>query len=605
MINPAFYENLVPLIADTHRNLKIDDAVVKFGFARNCTSVPVLQTEFAKAALTYPLVFLRKEGQPLQAVAMLGVCDTENLFVNTDNRWDADYIPLYLQHYPFNLMTGLQAEQLGIDDRCNALNFVRGELLIDAAGIEQQRVHEELQFFHDLQLELARTERTVTQLDELGLLVPLTDQLDTAECTVQLQDLYLIDEEKFAQIDHTALPALFESGALNLAYAHIASLNNMRYLLKRAARRVTEKPRAIRKMQALEAGFPRKLDADSQKPTLRLKAVETPVATAEQDIQRKQDVVKKLNEEMSRLAQEHKQRYAQDADETASTLTIDTPECPAVTKREIPQRTLITAAAVFAGIAIIWTFSVKKPGTPDIETKSTVVSTLPAGATAAPQALRGTDPFAGEMVQILPGKFRMGSTEGDSDEKPVRNVTISHAFELGKTEVTHKQWIDVMGRLPDNLSFKSCGDDCPVENISWKDAQQFISKLNTMSGKKYRLPNEAEWEYACRAGGTQTYCGSDNPDAVAWYGKAGRTPHPVATKEANAWGLYDMSGNVWEWVEDCYSKHYGESTSRCDARVLRGGSWSNDADTPRSANRYKRQDSERFNNAGFRLAKEL
>jgi len=145
--------------------------------------------------------------------------------------------------------------------------------------------------------------------------------------------------------------------------------------------------------------------------------------------------------------------------------------------------------------------------------------------------------------------------------------------------------------------------------------QEFIAKLNAQSGKQYRLPSEAEWEYACRAGATQRYCGGDNPDDLVWYGneKVGKSPHPVATRKPNAWGLYDMSGNVWEWVEDCYQNRYSEAqrdgrshtSGQCEARVLRGGSWSNAADTPRAANRYKRTVNDRFNNNGFRLAREL
>lgn len=190
-----------------------------------------------------------------------------------------------------------------------------------------------------------------------------------------------------------------------------------------------------------------------------------------------------------------------------------------------------------------------------------------------------------EMVIIPAGSFNMGSETGFYDERPVHNVTISHDFALGKTEVTQAQWQAIMGNNPSE--FKSCGDDCPVEKVNWYEAQEFIHKLNSKTGKQYRLPSEAEWEYACRAGEQLEYCGSANIERVAWYGtydnmagNSSNTTHPIATRQANAFGLYDMSGNVFEWVEDSYHDSYiaapadgsvwqGDSARR----VVRGGSW--------------------------------
>lgn len=190
-----------------------------------------------------------------------------------------------------------------------------------------------------------------------------------------------------------------------------------------------------------------------------------------------------------------------------------------------------------------------------------------------------------EMVIIPPGGFNMGSETGFFDERPVHRVTISRAFALGKTEVTQAQWRAIMGNNPSE--FTACGDNCPVEKISWHDAQEFIKKLNAKTGKQYRLPSEAEWEFACRAGETLEYCGSANVERVAWYGtyeslsgNSRNTTHPVALMQANAFGLYDMSGNVFEWVEDSYFDSYigapddgsvrqGDETKR----VVRGGSW--------------------------------
>lgn len=187
------------------------------------------------------------------------------------------------------------------------------------------------------------------------------------------------------------------------------------------------------------------------------------------------------------------------------------------------------------------------------------------------------------------------------------------AFGIGKFEVTQGQWKKVMGNNPSH--FSRCGDNCPVENISWHDVQQFIQKLNIQSGTNYRLPTEAEWEYACRAGGNHEYCGSNNSNAVAWYGAyaaygkgtSGKSTNPVGQKQANAWGIYDMSGNVWEWVYDWYGDSYPRGSKDPQGpptgtqRVMRGGSWySNIAYLPVSFRQYELPSS-RLNFIGVRL----
>ncbi len=136
-----------------------------------------------------------------------------------------------------------------------------------------------------------------------------------------------------------------------------------------------------------------------------------------------------------------------------------------------------------------------------------------------------------EMVVIPAGSFDMGSNN-DPSEKPVHRVTIGRAFAMGKTEVTQGQWKALMGNNPSKYS--DCGDNCPVEQVSWDDARAFIEKLNAKTGKQYRLPTEAEWEYACRAGGQHEYCGGDNPDSVGWYGALAK-PAAIAAKRPARW----------------------------------------------------------------------
>jgi formylglycine-generating enzyme required for sulfatase activity len=197
-----------------------------------------------------------------------------------------------------------------------------------------------------------------------------------------------------------------------------------------------------------------------------------------------------------------------------------------------------------------------------------------------------------EFVLIPPGSFMMGSTNGEDNEKPVHQVTISQAFYMGKYEVTQGQWQSVMGNNPS--LFKDCGGNCPVEQVSWDDAQSFINKLNESNdGFRYRLPTEAEWEYACRAGTTGDYAGTLSE--MAWYSEnSGGKTHAVGGKQPNAWGLADMHGNVWEWCQDGYHETYYAAPTDGSAwlsggeqkyRVLRGGSWGFVANGTRSAGR--------------------
>jgi formylglycine-generating enzyme required for sulfatase activity len=223
-------------------------------------------------------------------------------------------------------------------------------------------------------------------------------------------------------------------------------------------------------------------------------------------------------------------------------------------------------------------------------------------------------PGCPEMLVVPAGSFDMGSKDGPPDQRPVRRVTIPAPFALARTEITQAQWREVMGENPSQ--FKDCGDNCPVERISWLDAQEFVKQLSERTGQQYRLPSEAEWEYACRANRRQNFCGGNDVDSIAWHARnsAGgffsKKPgaREVAQKQANAWGLHDMSGNVWEWVEDCHKDDYrgapvnGNSANDgdCDRRVLRGGSWYNDPPLSRATFRSAQPESASHSYFGLR-----
>jgi formylglycine-generating enzyme required for sulfatase activity len=222
-----------------------------------------------------------------------------------------------------------------------------------------------------------------------------------------------------------------------------------------------------------------------------------------------------------------------------------------------------------------------------------------------------------EFMLILAGEFDMGSPSElhiDNDERPVHHVNITKSFYLGKFEVTQKQWVEVMGSNPSHFK----GDDRPVEQISWKDVQEFVRKLNAMEGDdKYCLPSEAEWEYACRAGTTTRYSFDNNELRLgdyAWYAdNSGSKTHPVGQKNPNPWGLYDMHGNVWEWVQDNWHYNYEGAPTDGSAwddgsgpiRIFRGGSWNFKAWSCRSADRSGDDWQYCYDNLGFRLLREV
>jgi len=229
-----------------------------------------------------------------------------------------------------------------------------------------------------------------------------------------------------------------------------------------------------------------------------------------------------------------------------------------------------------------------------------------------------TNSIGMEMVYIPAGEFDMGSPDSEKgrfkDEGPVHRVKISKPFYIGRYPVTQKQWEEVMGSNPS--FFK--GDNRPVERVSWNNVQEFIKRLNEMEGTdKYRLPTEAEWEYAARAGTQTAYSFGDDPSKLgeyAWYGGNSRwETHPVGQKKPNPWGLYDVHGNVWEWVQDWYDLDYYAKSPRVDpqgpssgsGRVGRGGGWFINARNCRSAYRYYNGPSSSNCYLGFRLVRSL
>jgi formylglycine-generating enzyme required for sulfatase activity len=264
------------------------------------------------------------------------------------------------------------------------------------------------------------------------------------------------------------------------------------------------------------------------------------------------------------------------------------------------RRRLMFLAFVVIGVLVVG-YWIMNPGSDNIdaavEPSSSDIAGVEATAAQTPQTVINS--IGMEFVLIPAGEFDMGSPSSEKDrysnEGPVHHVTISKGFYLSKYEVTQKQWCEVMGSNPSHFE----GDNRPVETVSWNDIQEFIKKLNEMEGtNKYRLPSEAEWEYAARAGTTTSYSfGNDDSDLgdYAWYeSNSGSKTHPVGQKQPNPWGLYDMHGNVWEWVQDRYHSSYDGAPTDGSAwesgsssyHVRRGGSWGGSAKYFRSALRY-------------------
>jgi formylglycine-generating enzyme required for sulfatase activity len=251
---------------------------------------------------------------------------------------------------------------------------------------------------------------------------------------------------------------------------------------------------------------------------------------------------------------------------------------------------------------------------------SVLVACLGAFACAPVPHFRDTVVGA-EMVFVKGGCFEMGSAPGAAggpEEKPAHEVCVND-FYIGKYEVTQGQWVALMGNNPSANA--QCGDTCPVETVSWNDAQDFIAKLNARAtggevpAGQYRLPTEAEWEYAARSGGkAEKYSGrSDDVASIAWYAwdAGGKGTHPVGTKAPNGLGVCDMTGNVWEWTGDWYDATYYSRSPRMnptgpesgDRRVARGGGYGTDLFDLRTSYRNFLPPEYRSSAKGFRLAR--
>ena len=257
---------------------------------------------------------------------------------------------------------------------------------------------------------------------------------------------------------------------------------------------------------------------------------------------------------------------------------------------------------------------------------------IPKAQTSQPEAVKPGAVFKDcddcpYMVVIPAGSFLMGSPPdpeqdpfsnakpvkiGENDERPQHSVNIQ-TFAIGKYEVTQEQWYAVMGNNPST----SKGRTLPVENVSWDDAQLFVQKLSEKTGKKYRLPTEAEWEYAARGGSTTTYPWG-NSDAelhvYAWFNAIAKATNPVGFKKPNQFGLNDMIGNVWEWTQDCWNPNYkGAPTNGtawisgdCSQRIFRGGSWKiKESSYLRSAYRTKNSNTLKDQTLGLRVARDV
>ena len=345
------------------------------------------------------------------------------------------------------------------------------------------------------------------------------------------------------------------------------------------------------------AEFKQQLDAvvvEEEKRTAEQQAAEARRAAAEQ---RKAEEKRKAEEQ--RKAEEKRKAEANRATEEKRTDQGAESKPPVKRRLRAVVFTVVVAGLVWGG----WQIGLRMPP---------VAGSTPVAESAPPPTIPTQPVIKPKMVRITGGCFEMGSptSEKDRSDDERQHQVCVETFEMGQYEVTQAEWQSVMGGNPSY--FSGCAD-CPVETVSWNEIQDYLRQLNQRTGRNYRLPTEAEWEYACRVGVKgQRYCGGDDVNRLAWYdensdGKA----HPAGKKAANGHGLYDMSGNVWEWTCSTYDKQYGGAEQKCAIKVttghrsLRGGSWNDRPAWVRSAYRNGDTPTNRDNSTGFRLARSL
>jgi formylglycine-generating enzyme required for sulfatase activity len=361
-----------------------------------------------------------------------------------------------------------------------------------------------------------------------------------------------------------------------------------------------------RLVKSLKAKIPNPM-GQKKAEEVRLKAEAAERERMEEERRRKEEAERKAREEAERKARVEAERQASEAAERERQALQNTPISP-VPHSDTPtpknKRTLWIALGIGMAVVVALVVILAKPK----PTPSYYEESPQEAVTVTDDLTIIANGVSFVMKSVEGGTFQMGGndSEADGDEQPVHSVALS-GYYMGETEVTQTLWKAVMGSNPS--IFK--GDNLPVEQVSWNDCQDFIRKLNQLTGMNFRLPTEAEWEFAARGGNQSngyTYAGSNNIGSVAWYDdNSGSKSHAVKGKSPNELGLYDMSGNVWEWCSDWYGD-YGSGSqtnpkgpSSGSSRVLRGGGWFDIAGECRVSRRVSNDPGARLNLDGFRL----